>query len=90
MIAHRIEAKLEEAFAPLELEITDESSKHAGHGGWRPQGETHFHVRAVSADFAGLTRMARQRAVYALLKDEFAAGLHALSLDLKTPEEAGL
>ena len=90
MIARSIETKLEEAFNPLELEIINESQKHAGHHGHTGGDETHFHVRAVAADFAGLNRMARQRAVYALLKDEFAAGLHALSLDLKTPEEAGL
>jgi BolA protein len=43
----------------------------------------------VSEAFAGLSRVARQRLVYHALGEEFDTGLHALSLDLKTPEEAG-
>ena len=45
-------------------------------------------MRIISARFAGLSRVARQRAVTDALADEFASGLHALSLDVKTPEEA--
>lgn len=41
----------------------------------------------VSSAFSGKTQIARHRLVNALLKDEFDAGLHALSLRLKTPEE---
>ena len=89
MIRENLENKLRDAFSPTELTVTDESNKHIGHAGWRPEGETHFHVRIVSDSFEGQSRVARQRAVYALLSDEFDAGLHALSLDLKTPEEAG-
>jgi len=88
MITESLENKLRDAFSPMELVVTDESNKHVGHAGWRPEGETHFHVRLVSDAFAGQSRVARQRAVYGLLKEEFDAGLHALSLDLKTPEEA--
>jgi len=85
-----IRAKLDTGFSPLTLEIEDESAKHAGHAGARPGGETHFKVRIVSAEFRGLTRVARQRLVYARLADEFAAGVHALALQTLTPEEANL
>ncbi|MBX3509631.1 MAG: BolA family transcriptional regulator [Hyphomonadaceae bacterium] len=84
----RIEAALKPRFTPLVFELHDESAKHAGHAGARPGGETHYVLRLVSASFAGLSRVARQRLVYDALREEFDTGLHALSLDLKTPEEA--
>ena len=89
-LGKRIGTKLEAAFSPVLLEIEDESARHAGHAGARPGGETHFNVRVVSAAFRGLSRVERQRRVYATLDKEFAAGLHALSLATLTPEEAGL
>jgi BolA protein len=46
-------------------------------------------VLLVSAAFRGMARVARSRAVHAALAAEFAGGLHALSLVLRTPEEAG-
>jgi len=85
----RIEAALAEALQPERIEVIDESAKHHGHAGARPGGETHYHVRMVAEGFAGQSRVARQRMVNALLKAEFETGLHALSLDLKTPAEAG-
>ena len=71
------------------MSLTDESAQHAGHAGARPGGETHYHLTLVSAAFDGLSRVARQRLVYGALREEFDTGLHALSLDLKTPSEAG-
>ncbi len=71
------------------MSLTDESAQHAGHAGARPGGETHYRLTLVSAAFDGLSRVARQRLVYGALREEFDTGLHALSLDLKTPSEAG-
>lgn len=82
-----IRAKLNERLTPTRLDIVDDSGRHAGHAGARPEGETHFSVAVVSADFKGLSRVQRQRLVYGLLADEFAAGLHALALTTLTPEE---
>lgn len=82
----RIAASLTASFAPQTLEVVDESHRHAGHAGARPEGETHFKVRIVSAAFAGLSRVARHRAVTAALAGEFAAGLHALSIDAQAPD----
>lgn len=69
------------------LEITDESHLHAGHAGARPGGETHYSVIVVSSEFAGLSRVARQRRVYALLEAEFETGLHALTVRALTPDD---
>lgn len=80
-------AKLTEALAPTRLEVTDDSARHAGHAGARPEGETHFSVTVVSERFRGLGRVARQRLVYDILAEELAGPVHALSLATLTPEE---
>lgn len=85
--AERIESCLREALAPLRLEIHDDSHKHRGHAGARPEGETHYRIEVVSADFAGKNRVERQRLVNALLAPEFESGLHALQMRTLTPEE---
>lgn len=78
--SQRIHSSLTKAFAPSVLEIRDDSDKHAGHAGARPEGETHYSVTIISSAFAGLTRVAMQRAVMEALQDEFDSGLHALSI----------
>jgi len=74
-------------------ELGDSCARHAGHAGARlnedgSPGETHFRVRIVSPVFAGLSRVERQRRVYAALSDELASSVHALALTTLTPEEA--
>lgn len=87
-VADVIRAKLQDAFQPAVLEVIDDSAKHAGHAGARPQGETHFTVRIVSAAFEGLSRVERQRRVYDALRAEMAPeGVHALALSTHTPGE---
>lgn len=86
--SERIREALAAAFAPAEVTVVDESHRHAGHAGARPEGETHYRVRVVSPAFAGMSRLARSRAAHAALAAEFAGGLHALALELRTPEEA--
>lgn len=80
--------QLQALFTPLAFELSDDSAKHAGHAGASPGGETHYRLRVVSTAFEGLSRVARQRLVYEALREEFDRGLHALSLELKTPSEA--
>lgn len=87
-VAETIREKLASDFAPTELVIEDESAKHAGHAGARPGGQTHFNVRIVSETFEGLSRVERQRRVYATLAREMRPdGIHALSLTTLTPAE---
>ena len=84
-----IEKKLTAALAPARLSIVDESHRHAGHAGARPEGETHFRVEVVSAGFGGLGRVQRQRLVYEILAEELKGPVHALALQTRTPEEDG-
>ena len=86
--AERIRTALA-ALDPALVVVQDDSSKHAGHMGARPGGETHYSVLVVADAFAGHNRVARHRMVNAALDAEFAGGLHALSLVLRTPAEHG-
>lgn len=85
-VAERIRNKLQAAFDPAEIEVIDESEQHRGHSGWREGGETHFRVRLRAASFEGLGRVARQRAVHDVLREELAGPVHALALDIAAPE----
>lgn len=82
--------KLQEAFQPTVLCISNDSHRHAGHSG-NPTGaadaETHFSVEIVSDAFEGKPLVQRHRSVYALLQPELDAGLHALQLKIKAPNE---
>ena len=87
-VQSKIEAKLTEAFRPARLDVINESHLHAHHQpGFDGTGETHFRIRIVSDRFAGMTRVARHRAVNDLLKDELAAGVHALAIEPAAPGE---
>ncbi len=81
--ADRIRAVLTETFAPEALEVEDESARHAGHAGARPEGETHFRVAIVATAFDGQSRVDAHRAVNAALQAEFDAGLHALTISAR-------
>lgn len=87
-IVKLIEEKLTEALQPKQLDVIDESHLHAGHGGARPEGETHFRVMIVSALFEGESRVARHRMVTKVLAAEMNNPIHALSLKTLTPKEA--
>ena len=86
--AETIREKLTAAFVPSTLDVEDESARHEGHSGSRAGGETHFSVRIVSRAFEGMSRVERQRRVYAVLAEELKARVHALSLTVLTPAEA--
>jgi stress-induced morphogen len=82
-----IREKLRHAFAPTELEVVNDSHRHAGHGGSPQTGESHFSVVVVSNAFSGRSRLERHRMVNAALADELAASVHALTMTALTPEE---
>ncbi|AZO52795.1 MULTISPECIES: BolA family protein [unclassified Mesorhizobium] len=90
-----MEDKLNKAFSPDRLVILNESHLHAGHhhveSGHHAEfdgtGETHFRVRIVSPNFAGMSRIDRHRAVNELLADELKAGVHALAIEPAAPGE---
>lgn len=86
-VADRLERKLRQAFQPEQLRVIDQTNEHHGHAGWRESGETHFRVEIVAAGFAGKSRVARQRQIYAVLADDMNNPVHALSLVAKAPGE---
>jgi BolA protein len=81
----RLKARLEEAFAPQQLEIVDESHLHAGHAGARPEGETHFRVVISAEAFRGRSRVERHRMVNEALASELAGPVHALAIKAEVP-----
>lgn len=85
-LSGRIEATLREALQPTEFMLQDDSHLHAGHAGAREG--SHYTVRLVSERFAGLNRVARHRLVYDALKVQMQAGIHALVIDARAPDEA--
>ena len=82
----KIRAALEAALAPEQLEIEDQSHRHAGHAG-AATGRGHFHVDIVAAAFAGESAVARHRRVYAALGPLMETDIHALSLRARAPGE---
>jgi BolA family transcriptional regulator, general stress-responsive regulator len=80
-VRETIVAKLSAKFAPTHLEVIDESSRHQGHAGSRPEGETHFRVRIGSPSLSG-TRVAQHRAVMEALDAELKNGVHALAIEV--------
>lgn len=78
-----------QALQPLALAIDDDSARHAGHEGAK-SGGGHYRLRLISHRFAGLPRLARHRLVYDSLGSMMQREVHALSLVLQTPEEAGV
>jgi BolA protein len=81
-----IRAKLTQVFTPQQLEIIDESHKHAGHAGARAGGG-HFNVHIVAQAFGGKSLVERHRMVYAALGEELKRDIHALSIKAFAPDE---
>lgn len=86
--AGKVETLLHERLSPLapaRLELIDDSHLHAGHAGAREGG--HYRLLIVSAAFAGRNTLARHRMVFSLVGELKEAGIHALSVEARTPEE---
>jgi BolA protein len=83
----RIRTSLEQALHPIELQVDDESHRHAGHEGAR-DGRGHFRVQIVAAEFAGQPLIRRHQRVYAALGDLMRTDIHALALDTRAPGES--
>ena len=81
-VSAEIESRLQAAFAPARLTVHDDSEAHRGHAGWREGGETHFRVEITAPAFAGMGRVARERAVHAALGPDLIGRIHALSLKI--------
>lgn len=75
MAAQEIEALIRAAIPDAEVEIRD----LAGDG-------DHYAAKVVSASFAGMSRLDRQRLVYKALGGRMGGELHALQLETAVPD----
>jgi BolA protein len=82
-----IRERLEAAFQPDELEIVDDSHRHAGHAGAR-DGRGHFNVRIRSRLFSGKRTVERHRMIYAALGSLMQTDIHALGVTALSPEDS--
>src|SRR5690606_13435313 len=78
-----IRAKLTATFAPVHLEVTNESDMHSV----PPDSETHFKVVLAAPAFAGKRQVQRHQAIYAALEDDLRNGVHALALHAYSADE---
>lgn len=82
-VQQSITEKLTKEFKPVYLDVMNESYMHNV-----PKGsETHFKVVVVSSNFNDKPLIQRHRLVNEVLKEELATGVHALSIQAKTPEQ---
>ena len=85
-IATEMRRRLEAALDPTVLALSDDSEQHRGHGGYNPDGESHFSLVIESPAFAGKTRVERQRMIHAALGDLLKERVHALSITAWEPQ----
>ena len=81
----KMEERLQ-ALAPENIEILDESGKHAGHEGAKGGGG-HYNLLIVSPRFAGCPSVVRHRLVYEALGDLMRKEIHALAIRALAPNE---
>lgn len=86
-LATEIRRLLEAEFAPVSLDVINESARHSGHMGDDGSGESHFTVEIESAAFTGQSRLARQRMVIRALGDIPGQRVHALAIKARAPGE---
>ncbi len=86
-MAHEIETRLMAALSPTRLDVINDSAKHSGHMGDDGSGESHFTVEIESAEFAGKSRLERQRMVNRALGELPGQKVHALAIKARAPGE---
>ena len=86
-IASEMIERLTAALAPTRLDLEDQSHQHIGHAGHDPRGESHFALTIESPVFVGLSRVERQRKIYAALGELMRERVHALTIRASAPGE---
>lgn len=86
-VATEMLKRLNSAISPKRIELTDDSEKHRGHGGYNPEGESHFSLEIEAEAFAGKSRVERQRMVYKALGELMHERVHALQIRARAPGE---
>lgn len=87
MIEDELKDILEKTFNCDVLEVDNQSKMHASHASSPGTGQSHFHVKVVSVDFLGVSKINRHRAANQAIAPLFDKGLHAISLTIKSPLE---
>ncbi len=84
-IQERIMRKITKELGAEQVDIIDESFKHAGHAA--SNGRGHFILQVVSSCFEGVSLLNRNRLVFQVLEQEMRGEIHALSVKALTPEK---
>jgi BolA protein len=80
----RMHKALTTTFMPHVLDIVDESHRHKGHAGQpADEEETHFRIVIQSPILTPLTRVQQQRLLNQAIAEEWGAGLHSVSWEVK-------
>jgi len=82
-VQQTIEHKIAEGLNPVHLAVENESHMH----NVPPGSESHFKVTVVADQFEGKPPLARHRVLNALLSEELAGPVHALSMHTFTSAE---
>ncbi len=82
-----IEKRLLAGLSPATLYVINDSAKHHGHVGDDGSGESHFTVEIECAEFAGKSRLERQRMVNKTLGDLMDGAVHAMAIKARAPGE---
>lgn len=80
-----IEERLQQAFAPVFLNVIDESYKHKGHAG-ALTGRGHFKIELQADCFSECSPVQSHRLIYQALGSLMETDIHALSIELKRPD----
>lgn len=78
-----IKSKLQASFSPQELDVINDSHKHAGHAGSPGTGQSHFTIVISAASLKSLSRIEAYRAIHECLSAEMNDFIHALSIKIK-------
>jgi BolA protein len=84
-VAREMIDRLNAALSPTRIDLEDQSHQHEGHAGHDPRGESHFALTIESPAFKGLSRVDRQRKIYAALGDLMRERVHALTIKASAP-----
>jgi BolA family transcriptional regulator, general stress-responsive regulator len=82
-----MEGLLTTAFPDALFTVSNDSAQHHGHSGDDGSGESHFSIAIEWTGFAGMNRVARQRAVNKALGDLPGQRVHALAIKARAPGE---
>ena len=84
----RVEMLINDSLSPLFLKVEDKSDLHRGHKEATNEGETHLSIRVISSTFYNKSKLERHRILNKILSAELTSGLHAIEMQLLSPDES--